>query len=98
MENRKEAMGMKGFLCEDTIEGIFTGIYDAWASGMETGHENVRLFLIRQYEPELFFEYEEVFPDADKAEKVARAIRKKISGEAFRRVYRTCLLYTSRCV
>ncbi|MCD2491313.1 TIGR03915 family putative DNA repair protein [Lacrimispora sp. NSJ-141] len=91
MENRKGAMNMKGYLCEDTVEGIFTGVYDAWVSGMEIGHENVRLFLKRQYEPELFFEYEEVFSDADKAEKVARTIRKKISGEAFRRVYRTAM-------
>ncbi|MCI8549210.1 MAG: DNA metabolism protein [Lachnospiraceae bacterium] len=80
---------MKGFLCEDSLEGIFTGIYDAWDSGL--GHENVRLFMKEQYEPEFFWEYEEVAPDAEKSEKVARSIRKKISGEAFRVVYRAAL-------
>ncbi len=80
---------MKGFLCEATLEGIFTGIYDAWASGL--GHENVRVLLKEEYEPELFFQYEEVVPDGEKAEKVARSIRRKISGEAFRSVCRAAM-------
>ena len=29
------------FVCEDSPEGIFTGVYDAWNSRL--GHENVRL-------------------------------------------------------
>ena len=29
------------FLCEDSIDGIFTGVYDAWAS--RYGHQNVAL-------------------------------------------------------
>ncbi|MCI8465780.1 MAG: DNA metabolism protein [Lachnospiraceae bacterium] len=77
---------MKIFLCEDSLEGIFTGIYEAWASGL--GHENVRVLMKAQYEPELFAEYEEVKPDAEKSEKVANSIQKKISGEAFRVVCR----------
>ena len=32
---------MQIFLCEDSVDGIFTGVYDAWASGL--GHDNVRL-------------------------------------------------------
>lgn len=80
---------MKGFLCEESIEGIFTGIYDAWASGL--GHENVKILLRNQYEPELFFEYEEIIPEKDKAEKVARSIRKKISPSAFRAVYQAAM-------
>lgn len=77
---------MRGFLCEDSLEGIFTGIYNAWAFGM--GHENVRLLMKEQYEPELFTEYEDVEPDPEKSEKVARSIQRKISGEAFRVVCR----------
>lgn len=30
--NRKGLFLMHIFLCEDSIDGIFTGIYDAWAS------------------------------------------------------------------
>ncbi|MCI9485455.1 MAG: DNA metabolism protein [Lachnospiraceae bacterium] len=77
---------MRAFLCEDSLEGIFTGVYDAWASRL--GHEHVRLLLRDQYEPELFVEYEEVEPDGEKSEKVARSIQRKISGEAFRVVCR----------
>lgn len=77
---------MKAFLCEDSLEGIFTGIYVAWASGF--GHENVRLLMKDQYEPEFFMEYETVEPDDEKSEKVARSIQRKISGEAFRVVCR----------
>lgn len=80
---------MTGYLCEDTIEGIFTGIYDAWASGL--GHDNVKLLIKEEYEPELFFEYSEVMSDGEKAEKVARSIRRKISAEAFRNVYRAAM-------
>ena len=29
------------FLCEDSLDGIFSGVYDAWASGY--GHANVTL-------------------------------------------------------
>ncbi len=86
---REEMTGMRGFLCEDTAEGIFTGVYDAWASGL--GHEHVRLFLKGQYEPELFTEYVETEPDHEKAEKVARSVRRKISPDAFRTVYRTAM-------
>ncbi|MCI9068002.1 MAG: DNA metabolism protein [Lachnospiraceae bacterium] len=77
---------MKIFLCEDSLEGIFTGIYDAWAR--DPGHGHVRLSLKDQYEPELFAEYEEIEPDDGKSEKVARSIQRKISGEAFRVVCR----------
>ncbi|MCI8504940.1 MAG: DNA metabolism protein [Lachnospiraceae bacterium] len=77
---------MKAFLCADSLEGIFTGIYDAWASGL--GHENVKILMKDQYEPEFFVEYEEIIPDTEKSEKVARSIQKKISGEAFRVVCR----------
>ena len=35
------------FICEDSIDGIFTGVYDAWASRL--GHENIALMA---YEPE----------------------------------------------
>ena len=77
---------MRAFLCEDSLEGIFTGIYDAWASGL--GHGQVRLLMKDQYVPEFFVEYEEVAPDGEKSEKVARSIQRKISGEAFRVVCR----------
>ena len=35
------------FICEDSLDGIFTGVYDAWAS--RYGHQNVALLA---HEPE----------------------------------------------
>ena len=29
------------FVCENSIDGIFTAVYDAWSSGY--GHNNVRI-------------------------------------------------------
>lgn len=74
------------YLCEPTLDGMLTGIYDAWASGK--GHANVRLELLSQCDMELFCEYITVVPDADKARKVAGSIRRKISEEVYEHCYR----------
>lgn len=60
------------FLCENTIEGIFTGVYDAWAS--KYGHQNIRLSLNLPDTYELFQEYITVIPDAKKSSSVGRTI------------------------
>ena len=49
------------FVCEDSPEGIFTGVYDAWNSRL--GHENVRLEVQGEYNYSLFSEYREVAVD-----------------------------------
>lgn len=73
------------YLCEDSIEGIFTGIYDAWDS--RYGHENIRIQVMNNedntYNIELFSEYINVATDNEKAFKVAKSIRNKISENAF---------------
>ncbi len=78
-------MEMTVFLCEDTIEGILTGVYDGWAS--RKGHGNLRLQLAGESNLELFCQYQTVRPDMVKAEKVRCAIRQKISAEAWEMVY-----------
>ena len=55
------------FVCEDSPEGIFTGVYDAWNSRL--GHENVRLEVQGEYNYSLFSEYREVAVDRLKAQK-----------------------------
>ena len=76
------------FQCEDSLDGIFTAIYDAWESGY--GLMNVRIEVLNGrddcYNMELFSEYIPVEPDEEKAEKVARSIRSKISEEAYEMV------------
>lgn len=76
------------FQCEDSIDGIFTAVYDSWNSGY--GLMNVRIEVLNGkddcYNLELFSEYIVVEPDTEKAEKVARSIRNKISEEAYEMV------------
>ena len=56
-----EERTMVVFVCEDSPEGIFTGVYDAWNSRL--GHENVRLEVQGEYNYSLFSEYREVAVD-----------------------------------
>lgn len=80
---------MRIFLCRDSIEGILSGVYDAWASRL--GHGNVRLVLAGVGDMELFAEYEEVMPDRGKADKVLRTLRRRLCLEDFEAVYRAVL-------
>ena len=77
------------YLCQDSVEGILTAVYDAWASGR--GHSHVRLKLDRPDTLELFCTYITTMPDPEKAEKVRRSTARKISGEAWEIVYRALL-------
>jgi probable DNA metabolism protein len=78
----------KIYICEDTVEGIFTAIYDAWSS--RYGHDNIYIEVQTAtgegYTMELFSEYINVKTDDGKAEKVAVSIRNKISLEAYEMV------------
>lgn len=64
------------FICEDSLVGIFTGVYDAWAS--KVGHENVELRTEDDENLEFFCEYRMVLPDEEKAKKVRRSIYRKL--------------------
>ena len=56
------------FLCEDSLDGILTGVDEAWDSRL--GHENVRLQTESGDTMELFCEYRAVPADLEKAGKV----------------------------
>ena len=43
---------MTVYICEDSLEGILCGVYDAWMS--KKGHKNVRLQMNGMFEQELF--------------------------------------------
>lgn len=66
------------FICEDSLVGIFTGVYDAWDS--RVGHENIELRTSEPDNLEFFCEYQRVKPDEEKAMKVRRSIYKKLGG------------------
>lgn len=81
-------MGKYIFLCEDSVEGIFSAVYTAWSA--RVGHMNVKLEILpREGECttyELFAEYTAVETDTAHAESVARSIKGKISEKAYRSV------------
>ena len=68
-------------VCEDSLEGIFTGVYDAWDS--RVGHDNVELRTEKSENLELFCEYIDVHPDEKKAEKVRRSIYRKLGAGVY---------------
>lgn len=77
----------KIFLCEDTPEGIFTGIYKAWEMGVnETGVE------VEGYQTmSLFAQYEQIETDWELAQKVVRSVKAKISPHVYEQIYRAAL-------
>lgn len=64
---------------------MLTCIYDAW--GSKLGHANVSLMLEPVTEPELFTDYIHVAPDEEKAQKVIRSVREKLSNECYKWLY-----------
>lgn len=74
------------YRCEDSAEGIFTAIYDAWASVHRHEENKIEVRKEEWEETVLFAEYIEVEPDAEKSEKVQRSIRLRISEEAYEMV------------
>ena len=69
------------FICEDSLEGIFTGVYDACASRL--GHRNIRLATGEPENYELFSEYIHVAPSADKTGKVIRTITSRFGMQFY---------------
>ncbi|MCI8484192.1 MAG: DNA metabolism protein [Lachnospiraceae bacterium] len=72
------------FLCEDNIDGIFTGVYDAWAS--RYGHNNVSLTTCPPHNYTLFHEYISVQTDFEKSAKVARTLLNRMGEETYTEV------------
>lgn len=83
----------KIFQCENSIDGIFTAIYQAWDSGY--GHANVKIEEECEKNNftniELFSEYIIVKTDLEQALMVSRSIKAKISVEAFEMLCRVAL-------
>ncbi len=79
------------YRCEDSTEGILTGVYDAWASVHSHDENRIEVCSGEGEVPLLFAEYIDVLPDAEKSEKVQRSIRLRISEEAYEMVMKTVL-------
>jgi probable DNA metabolism protein len=81
------------YLCDNSIDGIFTAIYIAWSSRL--GHSNVKIEEKSEGSKfsniELFSDYIAVDTDNELSNKVARSIREKISQEAYEMSCRVAL-------
>ena len=77
------------YICEDTITGIFSGIYEAWKTGL--WQEQLGISLRGNLEQELFCEYIEVKSDEKKALAVEKLIQKHLSHDAYYHLYHALL-------
>lgn len=68
-------------ICEDSLEGIFTGIYQAYL--MKLPRERVHLCTEQEENYRLFAVYENCPVDADRAGKVARTILRRFGQEGY---------------
>lgn len=73
-------------ICEDSLEGIFTGIYDAYLKKIP--HETIHLCVGEEENYRLFAFYENCASDEAKAAKVAKTILREFGTEAYLAVCR----------
>lgn len=77
------------FICEDSLEGIFTGVYDACASRL--GHRNIRLITGEPDNYELFSEYIPVTPSDEKTRKVIDTITSRFGLRFYESIYQAAM-------
>lgn len=74
----------KMLICDDTMEGIFTAVYDGWRWGNRGFSVGIA---VREPDyPELFTENLEIVSDSVKAFKVARTIKNRLGGQVYEAV------------
>lgn len=81
------------YLCDNSIDGIFTAIYEAWNS--RYGHANIKIEEKSEGSKysniELFAEYLPIDTDYSLSSKVSKSIKEKISIEAYEMICRVAL-------
>ena len=74
-------MEEKYIICEDSLEGIFTAIYDAYA--LREGHEHIHVQVGEEDNYRLFASYLYSQPDFVKTEKVVRTLKSRLGEEVY---------------
>ena len=69
------------FLCEDSLDGLFTAVYDAWDS--RCGHENVEICVREPENLEFFCQERTVSTDSSKSSRVASTLRKRLGWRGY---------------
>lgn len=77
------------FVCEDSLEGILTGVYDACSSKL--GHRNIRLMTGEPENYTLFSEYISVPPSAEKAQKVIHTLTTRFGRQFYETIYQAAM-------
>lgn len=74
-------MEEKYIICEDSLEGIFTAVYDAYA--LREGHEHLHVQVGEDDNYKLFAEYVYSQPDSAKTDKVVRTLKERLGDEIY---------------
>lgn len=84
-------------ICEDTFDGVFTAIYEAYQLRKNENIESHDLIHISVKEPDnykLFMHYIKIETDMEKSQKVSRTIKRELGEEVF---YQLCLALAAEC-
>lgn len=76
------------FICENSPNGILTGVYDAWSLKIEKNCSHADIFLLSEQPDnyELFNEFYTVNPSPIKTEKVASTLRRKLGQDFYDKI------------
>lgn len=80
---------MYTYLCENTINGILTGIYDAHADHHPL--RDIHLSVSEGMSFSLFTQYIDVQPDAEKASKVANTLKNRFGQDFYETIYQAAM-------
>lgn len=79
-------MEEKYIICEDSLEGIFTAVYDAYA--LREGHEHLHVQVGEEDNYRLFASYLHSQPDSGKTLKVIRTLKERLGEHVYGSVCR----------
>ncbi|MDE6847301.1 MAG: TIGR03915 family putative DNA repair protein [Lachnospiraceae bacterium] len=81
----------KYIICEDSLEGILTAVYDAYA--LREGHEHLHVQIGEEENYRLFAEYVYSQPDSVKTDKVIRTLKERLGPEVYAGICRAAASY-----
>lgn len=84
-------MEEKYIICEDSLEGIFTAVYDAYA--LREGHERIHIQVGEEDNYRLFAIYMHSHPDSVKTDKVVRTLQNRMGEEVYTTICRAAASY-----
>ncbi|MBO5292412.1 MAG: TIGR03915 family putative DNA repair protein [Lachnospiraceae bacterium] len=87
-------MPEKCLLCEDSLEGILTGVYEAYRCHFVPQQTRLQCGEVDNYR--LFTEYISIETEAEKAKKVMRTLRERMGEETFQAICRAASSADSR--